>query len=132
MSHNNQIINSLYKSTYLVGSDTWNKLGVTNFINDKPEDDTVEEKINLWKFIRLYTISGIPLIDIIIVYVILYIINSLYCGYNYKFVLILTVPITILFNMLTNKKFKLSIFILIVLIISIYYLLTSHFDQNFV
>lgn len=83
-----------------------------------------QEIINLWQFIRMYTISNIPLIDFIVVYVIIYIVNLLYLHYDKKFVLILTFPITILYNILSNNKLKITGFMLIIILISIYYLLT--------
>jgi len=88
-----------------------------------------QETISLWQFIRMYTIAGIPIIDFIIFYVIIYIINAIYLHYDYKLVLIITVPITILFNILTNKKLKISWFIVVAMVISIYYLVKIKLDH---
>ena len=66
--------------------------------------DTNKE-INLWEFSRLYKIGQVPILDIILIYIILYLFNSLFLDYNFKFVLILVIPVTILFNVLTNKEF---------------------------
>jgi hypothetical protein len=83
-----------------------------------------QKTINLWEFIRLYTIGNIPIIDFLIIYIAIYLINSLYLNYDKKIVLISTIPITILYNIITNKNMKVTTFLVLVLIISIYYLFT--------
>ncbi|XWV25218.1 putative ORFan [Tupanvirus deep ocean] len=104
-----------------------------NLLQKNPQATTVSENeqiINLWQFIRLYTVATIPIVDFIIVYTVIYTINSLYLHYNHKFVLISTVPFTILVSILMNKNMKISSFIIIVMIISIYYLLTLDLEQT--
>jgi len=81
-----------------------------------------EKEISLLDFSRLYKIGKIPVIDFIIVYILLYSINSIYFRYDYKIVLIITIPITIIFNLFTNPQLKLSTIMLIILILSIFYL----------
>ena len=90
--------------------------------------DTSKE-ISLWEFSRLYKIGQIPILDIILIYIILYLFNSLFLNYNFKFVLILVIPVTILFNVLTNKEFKISWLILLLFIISVYYLYRHNFSN---
>ncbi|XWV26477.1 putative orfan [Tupanvirus soda lake] len=104
-----------------------------NFLQKNPETTSVsdnEQILNLWQFIRLYTVATIPIVDFIIVYTVVYILNALYLHYNHKFVLISTVPFTILISILTNKNMKITSFIIIVMIISIYYLLTLNLEQT--
>ena len=86
-----------------------------------------DKELNFWQFLRLYKIAQIPIMDLIIIYVLIYCVNSIYLNYNYKWVLLMTIPITVLFNILTNKEFKLSAIIMAMLIITLYYLLTSNF-----
>ncbi len=89
-----------------------------------------QEIISLWQFLKLYTIGDIPIIDFCIVYVILYVINSLYLHYDYKIILVLTVPITIIYNILTNKRLKISIFMVVAIIVSMYFLFTMKFNHK--
>ena len=83
---------------------------------------TGQEVINLWQFIRLYTIAGIPIIDFFITYILIYVFNSYYLHYDEKIILISTIPITIIYNLLTNKNVKMSWFLLAVIIISVFLL----------
>lgn len=57
-----------------------------------------EKQLSLWQFIRLYTIGKIPVIDFIITYIILHLFNLYYLHFDYKFILIMTILIVILFN----------------------------------
>lgn len=83
-----------------------------------------EKKINLVEFSRLYRIGQIPIIDFIVVYIILYIVNALCWNFDFKFILVATIPITILFNIFSNKQLKISWVIIVILIICFYLLLT--------
>lgn len=85
------------------------------------------ETINAWQFLKLYTVSGIPIVDFFFIYVILYVINSIYLHYNYKLVLLLTIPITIIYNIITNKKLEISVFMVVSIIVSAYFLFTTKF-----
>lgn len=91
----------------------------------EPNDSALppsEKEISLLDFSRLYKIGKIPVIDFIIIYILLYSINSIYFKYDYKIILIVTIPITIIFNLFTNPQLKLSTIMLIILILSIFYL----------
>ena len=90
--------------------------------NNNTKYSNQKKEINLWEFSRLYKIGQIPILDIIIVYVIIYLFNSLFLNYNYKFVLLMIIPVTIFFNILTNEEFKISFFIILIFVISLYYL----------
>jgi hypothetical protein len=99
-----------------------------NFIKkDLKNQENEDKEISLLDFSRMYRIGQIPVMDFVIVYIILYCLNyvsSVY-NYNYKFILIATIPITLVFNLLTNKDLKVSWTIIIILILSSYYLLSS-------
>lgn len=64
-------------------------------------------QISLLDFSRMYTIYNIPFVDFFVVYVVLYCLNNLRCfdrEIDFKVILISTIPITIFFNIITNKK----------------------------
>ena len=84
-----------------------------------------DRELNLWQFSRLYTIGEVPVIDFLIVYIILYLLNFMCSHYNYKFVLLATIPITIILNIFVNNKMKCTGVTMIILVISIYLLLSG-------
>ncbi len=104
---------------------------MTNSNMDKNHDSNTDSDakpiLNLWQFCQLYKIGGIPVIQFIVLYFLLYIFNAIYGHYNYKLILIITVPIVIIFNLITNPNVKLSIinasiiFIALILIINMKY-----------
>lgn len=79
---------------------------------------------NLWEFMHLYKIGGISVVDFFVIYVLLYVYNSLYLHADKKIILVSAIPITIIYNILTDKKMKASWFIILILLISVIYLLT--------
>ena len=88
------------------------------------------DTMNLLEFSRMYKLGQIPIIDFIIGYIFLYIINSIWTKYDYKLILIITVPLVIIFNLLLNPDVKLSIGLGIILVVSIYFLLTRKYVHN--
>jgi hypothetical protein len=142
-SNNNSLVNKIIKPTSNVNLIPLTSIAlagagtevITNENNDGSIAHTVtipknQEKLNLWQFLHLYTIGGIPIIDFFIFYVILYIVNALYLHCDYKLILLLTVPIAIVYNILTNKNLKISLFIVLASLISIYFLLTMNFENK--
>lgn len=77
---------------------------------------------SLLQLARMYKIGGISIVDFIFVYIILYILNSFWLNLNYKFILLVTIPITIVFDLLVNDDFSLGLATSAVLIVSIVYL----------
>ncbi len=55
--------------------------------------------------------------------------NKIYFHFDYKIILIATIPITIIFNIVTNKHFVLSNLMIIILFFSFYYLLTFDYKK---
>ena len=75
--------------------------------------------INLWQFIKMYTIFHIPIVDFIITFIIIYCINALCFKYNIRYMLVAAIPITIILNLFINKKVTFSWTICILLVFSI-------------
>jgi len=88
------------------------------------------KKISLWEFSRLYKIGQVPILDIILIYIIIYLFNSLFLHYNYKFVLLMIIPTTIIFEIITNKEFKVSLIVVIIFAISVYYLFSHTYGDD--
>ena len=93
-------------------------------LNLNPNPTPNPNQINLVEFTRLYKIGPIPVIDFIIIYICFYLLNSIYFDLDYKIILIATIPLTILFNLITNANCKVTNLILLILIVSTYYLIT--------
>lgn len=88
-----------------VQNDKYVYTDMTN-IRDTKHD---EHELSMWEFMRLYRIGNISVIDFVIVYIILYVFNHYYLHYDFKIILIATIPITILFYYLisiNNKPIK--------------------------
>ena len=88
------------------------------------------KEITLMHFMRLYKIGNIPVIDFIAVYIMLCILNNLYFHTDYKNVLISAIPFTIIFNILSNHRYKLTNTTLVVLTLSVGYLLWNWLSLN--
>lgn len=88
----------------------------------------IENRLSLLNFSRLYKIGQIPIMDFIIIYIILCILNAIYFNYDYKFMLILTIPLTILSDIIFIKNIKTTKLLLIIFLVSIIYLI--HMDRN--
>lgn len=92
------------------------KIHVETFDNE--ETDVPKKKVTLLEFIRMYTISKIPIMDFIIIYIILYSLNCIYVDCDFKIVSVGTVPLTILLNMLFNDNFVESFGVILVFVMS--------------
>lgn len=80
-----------------------------------------QESLNLWQFSKLYKIGNIPIIDFFICYVVLYMFNCLYNFCDHKITLIATIPIVLIFNLITNPFVETSPLILIVIFLTSLY-----------
>lgn len=89
---------------------------------------TSHPSMSLWNYIRLYTICSIPVADFLVVYLILYIINRLIFNYDYRYAIVLTAPLVIFINMVTNTEFEMSIFALVLIAASLIYLIKLRLD----
>lgn len=112
-------------------------LGAETVINDDSSNGEISrdsflrpDTMNLLEFSRMYKLGQIPIIDFIIGYIFLYIINSICGKYDYKLILIITVPLVIIFNLFLNPNVKPTIGLGIILVISIYFLLTTKYVHN--
>lgn len=90
-------------------------------IDEIPPPNEKQPDLKLWKFTRLYKIGKIPIVDFIFVYIGLYIINSLWFHVDHYLTLILTIPITLLLNIIFNKTIKITMTIFIIIIIFLVY-----------
>ena len=90
---------------------------------NKKNSNSVERNhvISLWQFSKMYTIMKIPIIDFLLTYLFIYVINALYFKYDYKVILIVTIPITIILNILLNKNIEITNILMFIIITSIYY-----------
>jgi hypothetical protein len=81
------------------------------------------QTINGFQYCRLYTVAGIPIIDFIITYIILYVVNSLWFRLHQGTVLVAAIPLTIILNLLINPKIQFNNFLMILMLISIFLIL---------
>mgnify|MGYP001266214016 CR=1 FL=1 len=110
-----------------------NASNVSNSTQESPASKTSNEdepELTLWQFCRLYRIGKIPIMDFIVVYIILYALNCIFFHFDYKLILISTVPITLILEILTNQQLKVSAILIIILLVSVYYLLALKHGQN--
>jgi hypothetical protein len=114
------------KSTSQADLNSLTKISQIKNNHDGRKINEGKSNLNFWQVARLYTIGRIPIIDFIIVYIILYIINSIKLHYNYKFILIAVIPIVILINIFINKNLKPSFILILIVAISLYFLVTTN------
>ncbi|CAH6420468.1 Hypothetical protein MVR_LOCUS138 [uncultured virus] len=91
----------------------------TTFVTPSAQMQTstkTQQTISLWDFLHLYTIGGMPIVDFLIVYVVLYVGNRFVLHYNQKIIIIATIALVILFNLVTSKV-ELSWLLAIVLVV---------------
>ena len=88
--------------------------------NKSDPDPEIKPKLNLWEFSRMYQVYNIPVTDFIIVYLILYCVFHIYSYDNLKLALIMTIPITLIFNMVTNPKLTVGTYNTIFIIVIIF------------
>ena len=114
------LLNSAAISTISLGTLMSNTNDYVTEISNKPLY-VPQKEITLLQFMRLYKVGNIPVIDFLVVYVMLCVLNNLYFNLDYKSILIGTVPFTIVFNILSNPKCKISQSVIIILIASLGY-----------
>lgn len=89
----------------------------------KPTDEQPDE-MSLLEFIKMYKVGEIPIFHFIIFYILFYIINCIFLNYDFKIVLISAIPATLLYELAVNPQRKLTLVMLIILALTIYYVLT--------
>jgi|SRR5579872_257063 len=122
--HLSTLLNSAAISTISLGSLMDRPRNYTNKISNSSNDKSPKE-ITLLHFMRLYKVGNIPIIDFVVVYLMLCVLNHLYFHLDYKIILISAIPFTIIFNLLADPNCKLSQSTLIVLAASIGYVVWS-------
>lgn len=106
---------------------------LTNFLLTKHMDDfevkrnnTPEKYISFWDYCRFYRIGQIPILDFVVGYIFLYCLNSVCPHFDYKFILIATIPMVITINIMINKKIKITVSQIVIIAMSIFYLWSIH------
>lgn len=94
-----------------------------SFISD--DQNKVPEKKSFMDFVRMYKIGNIPIMDFIITYILLYIINKLYIDIDNKYIIIGTIPITLVIDLILDDDVTPSVMIVAIIIISSFYLLAN-------
>ena len=93
--------------------------------NDKNSKNKSVSKKTLMEFIRMYKIGNIPIMDFLITYILLYVSNKLYLNLDNKYVIIATIPITLLMDMILDDEITPSILIISIIIITCTYMLVN-------
>lgn len=131
------IVNKLTKPTSNLNFDQINSHIKNNLVSDlenhsesiEPTEMETTENISLVDFSRMYKIGGIPIIDFVVVYIFLYVLNHFYFKFDFKTVLVGTIPITIILEFISNPKVKLSTTMLTILVLSIGYLIVNAMEN---
>jgi hypothetical protein len=102
----------------------------SNNINSKSDQlrdvsNDPKPQMNLLEFSRIYEIHNIPFINFFIVYALLYSLNCLHFGYDFRLVLLASIPITIFLSMISNPGLNLSLSMMIVLVVSVVLVMVS-------
>lgn len=84
------------------------------------ENESGEREINLIDFSRLYKVGQIPIVDFFIVYIFLHFVNLVYFKYDYSAAFIATIPTTVIIYLLTNRKYKISFMVIIIMAVCVY------------
>jgi hypothetical protein len=116
-------INRLFTPTNKINHDMiYDYLTADNNIEKKKDPHNIlknQSNMNLLEFSRLYKINKIPFMDFIIVYLFLYSINCICLGYDFEIILLVTLPITLVLEILTNSKLNISLTIFLIVLLSI-------------
>ena len=99
---------------------------LANLLLDKSIDDNkraTQTEINIVDFCRFYKVGHIPVIDFLVGYVILYVLNNICPKFDYRLILIGTIPLVIIFNLATNEDIQTNLLLLLILVGSIIYLI---------
>jgi hypothetical protein len=120
-SQNNGILSmAMHLNPYISGFGP--TIGHTNeIINENVSSDEGPETMTLWNLCRLYKVGDIIVFDLILTYLVLYILNSLFLHNDYKKIMIMTIPVVIAIE--TIERNKISIKSLILSLLLMMYLL---------
>lgn len=80
---------------------------------------TGPETLNLWQFLSLWSIYDIKIIDIVLTFAVLEIINRLWFRYSTIYVIILTLLIVIIYNIAFNPNFQMNGYVFVIVIVCI-------------
>ena len=94
---------------------------------DGPNVQEEKKELTFIQFLRMYRIGQIPIMDLIFIYIMIYVANSLYFKCKYQWTLLMSIIFTIIIAIIVDRNFKMSIIIIIILIISIYLLVTNNY-----
>lgn len=86
-----------------------------------------DSEMSFMEFLRSYRIAQIPIMDLIAIYIIIYLANALYFKCSYQIPLLFAIIITIILVMVFDPKFKLSLIIILILAMSVYLLVSNHY-----
>lgn len=101
-----------------------NKSNLNGEISSPNADNSnIKKEISLWSFTRMYQLGGIPIMDFIVGYIFLYLLNKLVFKCDTKLIIFSIVPIVVLANIACNPQVKLTWFIIGIMILSIYFLI---------
>lgn len=102
-----------------------------NNVNNKQINKyNIKDKINIFDFVRSYKIGKIPIIDFLITYILLYMLNKMYYHFNAKTIIVSTLVITIIINILLYNNIKFNSGIILIMLISIFYLIYLYYNNN--
>lgn len=94
--------------------------------NSKSEANTASKAtINVWQFLQMYKIGGVPIVNFVVAYAIVYLANKLFFSYNYRVLLLVTIAIVLcvalVFGDVSNPVIALIIVVacVVVLIVSL-------------
>lgn len=95
---------------------------------DAEENEKEKQKMSFMEFIKLYKIGKIPIIYFLVFYIVLYLINDIlnhygYKHYSYKMVLVATIPVTLIFSILTIKEVKITAIMGAILLLCVLYMI---------
>lgn len=113
-------------TAYVVTSD--DSLPDQNTINI--QNNSIVTRMCLWDYLRMYKILGIPIIDLVLVYLLLYVINHYWLHYEYKSIIVLSLALVILVEYILGQKFPHPIVLIIIFTICIIYLVYSIWKKN--
>lgn len=100
----------------------------TNDYHSSDNKYNCENKMNLYQFSRLFKIGGVPFMDFVTVYILLYISNNMYFNICNEKILVSTIPATVLFNYFIHNKPK--NYLLVTSIICIIYLFLMNMKKQ--
>lgn len=85
---------------------------------DKKIETHLTDQMNLLQFSRLYKAGDIPIVDFFIGYLLIFFLNAVTTHLDPIIILILTVPMVIIFNLITDPNIRLTRFLSTVIAIS--------------